>query len=117
MVKENHVPPTAIRVENAVKQIILLPNVAVGKTTTRDTEIGIWKLSALSGIPERLYKNASKDYQLKHATCRLRRLKAESRGTSTYPSMAWQLQVSTGLQARSQQRNSSPNWQKGRVWV
>ena len=72
-------------------------------------------------IPIDLYKKASKNYQLKHVkpanTCRLRRIKTESSGTSTYPSMAWQPQVSTGLQARSQERNSPSNWQKGCVWM
>ena len=36
---ENHVTPTERRVENGVKQTILLPNFAVGKTITQDKDV------------------------------------------------------------------------------
>ena len=37
--KENHVTPVERRVGNGVKQIILLPNVAVGKIITQDKDV------------------------------------------------------------------------------
>ena len=36
---ENHVTPTKRRVENVVKTIILLPNVAVEKAITQDKDV------------------------------------------------------------------------------
>ena len=40
--KENHVTPVERRVGNGVKQIILLPNVAVGKTITQGKDVRLF---------------------------------------------------------------------------